>query len=42
LFGEQSLQMRIANGTDLKEKLPAVGEKISVGLRMADTFLVEK
>ena len=42
LFGEQTLQMRIANGTDLKEKLPAVGEKISVGLRMADTFLVEK
>ena len=42
LFGEQSLQMRIANGTDLKEKLPAVGEKISDGLRMADTFHVEK
>ena len=42
LYGEQTLQMRISNGADLKEKLPAVGEKISVGLRMADTFLVEK
>ena len=41
-FGEKSLQMRIANGSDLKGKIPAVGDKISIGLRMLDSFIVEK
>ena len=42
VFGEQSLQMRIANGSDLKGKIPTVGDKISIGLRMSDSFIVEK
>ena len=39
VFGEQSLQMRIANGSDLKGKIPAVGEKISIGFNA--TYLKE-
>ena len=40
-FGEQLLRMRLPNGTSIGNKLPIVGEKISVGLRMTDSFLVE-
>ena len=37
----QSLQMRIANGKDLRGKIPTVGDELSIGLRMQDSFLVE-
>ena len=40
-YGDQALQMRIANGKDLKGKIPTVGDKLSIGLRMQDSFLVE-
>jgi hypothetical protein len=40
-YGDQSLQMRIANGSDLSGKIPTVGDKLSIGLRKLDSFLVE-
>ena len=40
-YGDQSLQMRIANGSDLNGKIPTVGDKLSIGLRKLDSFLVE-
>ena len=40
-YGDQSLQMRIANGSDLSGKIPILGEKISIGLRKLDSFLVK-
>jgi putative spermidine/putrescine transport system ATP-binding protein len=40
-YGGQSLQMRIQNGTDVKQDVPGIGEKISVGLRLADSYFVE-
>ena len=40
-FGEQLLRMRLPNGTSIGNKPPIVGEEISVGLRMTDSFLVE-
>ena len=40
-YGDQSLQMRIANGSDLRGKIPAVGDKLSIGLQKPDSFLVE-
>ena len=40
LYGDQSLQMRIANGQDLKGKIPVVGDELSIGLRKLDSFLV--
>jgi putative spermidine/putrescine transport system ATP-binding protein len=40
-YGDQSLQMRIANGSDLRGKIPTVGDKLSIGLRKLDSFLVE-
>ncbi|MDE2647611.1 MAG: ABC transporter ATP-binding protein [Paracoccaceae bacterium] len=40
-FGEQSLRMRLPNGSNVGQKVPISGEKISVGLRKSDSFLVE-
>ncbi|MGB1953623.1 MAG: ABC transporter ATP-binding protein [Candidatus Puniceispirillum sp.] len=40
-YGGQTLQMRIQNGTDVKQAIPGIGEKISVGLRLADSYFVE-
>jgi len=40
-FGDQRLRMRLPNGSTVGQKVPVVGEKISVGLRMTDSFLVE-
>jgi putative spermidine/putrescine transport system ATP-binding protein len=40
-FGEQSLRMRLPNGSNVGQKVPIAGEKISVGLRKSDSFLVE-
>jgi putative spermidine/putrescine transport system ATP-binding protein len=40
-FGEQSLRMRLPNGSNVGQKVPSMGEKISVGLRKSDSFLVE-
>tara|TARA_Y100000746_G_C15227531_1_gene336023 strand:- start:154 stop:666 length:513 start_codon:yes stop_codon:yes gene_type:complete len=40
-FGDQLLRMRLPNGTSVGPNVPKVGEEISVGLRMTDSFLVE-
>ena len=40
-FGDQLLRMRLPNGTSVEVNAPKVGEEISVGLRMTDSFLVE-
>ncbi|MGB0810353.1 MAG: ABC transporter ATP-binding protein, partial [Candidatus Puniceispirillaceae bacterium] len=40
-YGGQTLQMRIQNGTDVKQAIPGIGEKISVGLRLTDSYFVE-
>ena len=41
VFGSQVLQMRIANGSDLNDKIPIVGDQLSIGLRKLDSFIVE-
>jgi putative spermidine/putrescine transport system ATP-binding protein len=41
VYGDQSLHMRIANGSDLKGKIPTMGDELSIGLRKLDSFLVE-
>ncbi|MDG2474477.1 MAG: ABC transporter ATP-binding protein [Paracoccaceae bacterium] len=41
VYGNQSLQMRIANGFDLKGKIPIVGDELTIGLRKLDSFIVE-
>jgi hypothetical protein len=33
--------MRIQNGTTLQQDVPSIGETISVGLRLADSYFVE-
>jgi putative spermidine/putrescine transport system ATP-binding protein len=40
-YGGQTLQMRIQNGTTLQQNVPGIGETISVGLRLADSYFVE-
>ena len=41
VYGDQSVQMRIANGFDLKGKIPSVGDELTIGLRKLDSFIVE-
>ena len=41
VYGDQSVQMRIANGSDLKGKIPIVGDELTIGLRKLDSFIVE-
>ena len=41
VYGNQSVQMRIANGSDLKGKIPIVGDELTIGLRKLDSFIVE-
>ena len=41
VYGNQSVQMRIANGFDLKGKIPTVGDELTIGLRKLDSFIVE-
>ena len=41
VYGHQSVRMRIANGFDLKGKIPIVGDKLTIGLRKLDSFIVE-
>ena len=41
IYGGQELRMRLPNGSGTAQKLPDIGEKISVGLRVSDSFLVE-
>jgi len=40
--GDQSLRMRLPNGSAMQEKLPGIGEKITLGLKIADSYFVEK
>jgi len=39
--GDQILRMRIPNGTASLQDLPSIGNKITVGLKKSDSFLVE-
>jgi len=41
IYGGQELRMRLPNGSETMQALPKIGEKISVGLRFADSFLVD-
>lgn len=41
IYGGQELRMRLPNGSETVQALPKTGEKISVGLRFADSFLVD-
>ncbi len=41
VFGNKVVQMRIANGSDLKGKIPMVGDELTIGLRKLDSFIVE-
>jgi putative spermidine/putrescine transport system ATP-binding protein len=41
-YGDRSLRMRLANGSSAQEKLPGIGEKITVGLKVVDSYFVEK
>ena len=41
VYGDQSVQMRIANGFDLQGKIPTVGDELTIGLRKLDSFIVE-
>ena len=41
IYGEQELRMRLPNGSAPPQSLPVIGEKISVGLRFSDSFLVD-
>lgn len=40
-FGDLPLRMRIPNGTALEQGVPDVGDKITLGLRVADSYVVE-
>jgi len=41
IFGEQSLRMRLPNGSTEQGDLPGIGEKITVGLKVVDSYFVE-
>ena len=41
IYGGQELRMRLPNGSETMQSLPKTGEKISVGLRFADSLLVD-
>ena len=41
IYGGQELRMRLPNGSETMQSLPQTGEKILVGLRFADSFLVD-
>ena len=41
IYGGQELRMRLPNGSETMQSLPKTGEKILVGLRFADSFLVD-
>ena len=41
IYGGQELRIRLPNGSETMQSLPKTGEKISVGLRFADSFLVD-
>lgn len=41
IYGGQELRMRLPNGSETMQSLPKTGEKISIGLRFADSFLVD-
>jgi len=37
---EQTLRVRVPNGSITQEALPAVGETVTIGLKVADSYLV--
>ena len=41
IYGEHSLRMRLPNGSAEQGALPGIGEKITVGLKVADSYFVE-
>ena len=41
-YGEQSLRMRLPNSSSTQDKLPGIGDRITLGLKVADSYFVEK
>ncbi len=40
-YGEQSLRLRLPNGSAQDDELPGIGEKVTLGLKVADSYFVE-
>ena len=41
-YGEQSLRMRLPNSSSTQDKLPGIGDRITLGLKVADSYFVER
>jgi putative spermidine/putrescine transport system ATP-binding protein len=41
-YGDQSLRMRLPNSSVAQDELPGIGEKITVGLKVVDSYFVEQ
>jgi len=41
-YGDQSLRMRLPNSSVSQDELPGIGEKITVGLKVVDSYFVEQ
>ena len=41
-YGEQSLRMRLPNSSSTQDELPGIGDRITLGLKVADSYFVEK
>jgi putative spermidine/putrescine transport system ATP-binding protein len=41
-YGDQSLRMRLPNSSVAQDELPDIGEKITVGLKVVDSYFVEQ
>ena len=40
-YGEQSLRVRLPNGSAQDDELPSIGEKVTLALKVADSYFVE-
>ena len=40
-YGEQSLRLRLPNGSSQDDELPGIGEKVTLALKVADSYFVE-
>jgi putative spermidine/putrescine transport system ATP-binding protein len=41
-YGEQSLRMRLPNSSSSLSELPGIGDRVTLGLKIADSYFVEK
>ena len=41
-YGRQSLRMRLPNSSSTQDKLPGIGDRVTLGLKIADSYFVEK